>query len=255
MASPVAGLAVAERRIDEPLATLICVHGGLDRGGSFARLARRVDRFDVVAYDRRGYQGSRGAGPVSLRDHADDLIALAKAEATHRPVIVFGHSFGGVVSFAAALREPSLFAVVINFEAPLPWVLERDHCRISPGADPSEEAERFFKRMVSAETWERLSSSERDSRRADGPALVADLSVLIQPEPFRVADIEVPTVYAFGDWARAPYYRQLTAILHAQNPLIRSVELPGAGHGAHLSHPDQLARLIDQSWNDLCASV
>lgn len=253
--SPVAGLAVAERRVDDPLATLICVHGGLDRGGSFARLARRVDRFDVIAYDRRGYQGSRGSGPATLADHVDDLVALAKVEATHRPVIVFGHSFGGVVSFAAALRDPSLFSQVISFEAPLPWVLERDHARIAPGADPSDEAERFFKRMVSTETWERLSASERDSRRLDGPALVADLSVLSRPEPFHVADIDVPTIYAFGGWARAPYYRRLTAILHSLNPLIQSIEVPDAGHGAHLSHPDQLARLIDQAWNDLCASA
>ena len=253
--SPVVGLAVAERRVNEPVATLICVHGGLDRGGSFARLARRVERFDVIAYDRRGYQGSRGSGPVTLERHVDDLIALASIEASQRPVMVFGHSFGGLVSFGAALREPSLFAQVINFEAPLPWVLERDHRPVAPDTDPSEEAERFFKRMVSVETWERLSEVERESRRLDGRALVADLSVLNQPELFHVADIAVPTIYAFGSWARAPYYRQLTALLHSFNPLIQGVELPGAGHGAHLSHPDQLARLIERAWNDLCTSA
>ncbi len=169
--------------------------------------------------------------------------------------MVFGHSFGGVVSFGAALRDPSLFTQVINFEAPLPWVLARDHRRVDPDTDPSEEAERFFKRMVSVETWERLGEAERDSRRLDGAALVADLAVLNQPEPFHVADIAVPTIYAFGNWARAPYYRQLTALLHSLNPLIEGVELPDAGHGAHLSHPDQLARLIERAWNDLCASA
>ena len=64
--SPVAGLAVAERRVESPLATVICIHGGLDRGGSFARLARRMELFDLVAYDRRGYQGSRDLGPLGL---------------------------------------------------------------------------------------------------------------------------------------------------------------------------------------------
>ena len=29
--SPVRGLAIAERRVEEPEATLICIHGGLDR--------------------------------------------------------------------------------------------------------------------------------------------------------------------------------------------------------------------------------
>src|SRR5665213_3502756 len=61
--TPVPGLAVAERRVANPEATLICIHGGLDRGGAFARLARRCERFDVVTYDRRGYQGSRRAAP------------------------------------------------------------------------------------------------------------------------------------------------------------------------------------------------
>ena len=254
-ASPVTGLAVAERRVEAPVATLVCVHGGLDRGGSFARLARRFEHMDVVAYDRRGYQGSRGAGPATLIEHIDDLIALASSEAALRPVIVFGHSFGGVVSFGAALRDPSLFAQLINFEAPLPWVLAHDHRRIAPGSNPSDEAERFFKRIVSVETWERLSVAERESRRLDGPALVADLAVLSQPAPFQVTDIEIPSVYAFGDWARAPYYRQLTEILCRANPLFQAVELRNAGHGAHLSHPDQLASLIEQTWMERCASA
>ena len=47
------------QRLAFPEANIICVHGGLDRGGSFARLARRTEQFDLIAYDRRGYQGSR----------------------------------------------------------------------------------------------------------------------------------------------------------------------------------------------------
>jgi len=253
--SPIHGLAVAERRVEHPEATLLCVHGGLDRGGSFARLARRLAHFDVVTYDRRGYQGSRQRGPLTLEGHILDLVALARLEAADRPVIAFGHSFGGVVSLGAALRVPELFVQVVNFEAPLPWVLARDHARISTGANPAEEAERFFKRMVSSETWDRLSPAERDSRRLDGPALVADLSVLTGPAPFHLEDLEVPALYAFGGWERAPYYRELTRLLGALNPLIGAVELPEAGHGAHLSHPDQLARLIEQSWRELCASA
>ena len=57
--SPVEGLAVAERRVASPQASIIFVHGALDRGGSFARVVRRLVEFDVVVYDRRGYQGSR----------------------------------------------------------------------------------------------------------------------------------------------------------------------------------------------------
>jgi len=46
--SPVAGLAVAERRVEAPLASVIFVHGALDRGGSFTRVVRRLARFEFV---------------------------------------------------------------------------------------------------------------------------------------------------------------------------------------------------------------
>ena len=82
------------------------MHGALDRAGSFARLSRRITRFDVIAYDRRGYQGSRDLGPVDLDHHVSDLLALVDAKRRHQPVILFGHSFGGVVTFAAAIESP-----------------------------------------------------------------------------------------------------------------------------------------------------
>ena len=41
--------------------------------------------------------------------------------------------------------------------------------------DPGEEAERFFTRMVGDGAWSRLNEKGRAERRADGPALVADL--------------------------------------------------------------------------------
>ena len=47
-------LMVVHRHNGDALGTVVCVHGTLDRAGSFARMARRLDGADVVAYDRRG---------------------------------------------------------------------------------------------------------------------------------------------------------------------------------------------------------
>ena len=189
--SPVAGLAVAERRVVRPEATVICVHGGLDRGGSFARLARRTDRFDLVTYDRRGYQGSRELAPLGIANHERDLIALARHEVEGRPIIFFGHSFGGDVAYGAAIAEPSVACLVVTYEAPLPWILRRHGTGAPLGDDPDLEAERFFRRVVSDGAWERLSERERDSRRRDGPALVDDLAgVHTRTSPFRHHDVE-----------------------------------------------------------------
>ena len=251
--SPVTGLAVFERRVPEPRATIVCVHGGLDRAGSFARLARRLEHFDIVAYDRRGYQGSRQLGPSNFGQHVEDLVALARRESS--PVMVFGHSFGGLVALGAARADPDHVCQLVVYEAPLNWVLERDGVPPSIGVDPAKEAELFFKRMVSPAVWERLSPAERESRRLDGPALVADLAIVRSEIPFDVASIRVPTLYAYGEWERTPYYRSLTERLAELNPLIEGVALAAARHGAHLSHPDLVSELLDQAWGSPCASA
>ena len=253
--SPVPGLAVAERRVAAPEATIICVHGGLDRGGSFARLARRTDRFDLVAYDRRGYQASRGLGPLSLENHVSDLVALARNEDVERPIIFFGHSFGGVVAYAAAIADASVAQLVVTYEAPLPWIRKRSGTGTPVGDDPQLEAERFFRRIVSDGAWERLSEAERDSRRRDGPALVDDLKGLREATPpFDLAALKVPTVFVYGDVLAPEFYRSLGADLASINPLITSRQVTNAAHGAQLSIPDQLAALIAELWDDTCAS-
>ena len=254
--SPVPGLAVAERRVEDPEATIICIHGGLDRGGSFARLARRTDRFDLVTYDRRGYQGSRALGPLGFENHVSALTALARSERDGRPIILFGHSYGGVVAFGAAIADAALARLVITYEAPMPWILRRDGTATPVGDDPQLEAEKFFRRIVSDSAWNRLSELERDSRRQDGPALVGDLSSLRAMVPlFDLTALKVPAVYVYGDILAPDFYRSLSAELASLNPLIRSREVINAAHGAHLSIPDQLAALFGELWDETCASA
>ncbi|MHB1087785.1 MAG: alpha/beta fold hydrolase [Acidimicrobiales bacterium] len=254
--SPVPGLALTERRVDGALATVICIHGGLDRGGSFARLARRSESFNVVAYDRRGYQGSRSLAPLTLQDHIDDLLAIAECEASLGPVIFFGHSFGGVIALGAVIASPSSAQLVIAYESPLPWVLQRESSRPALTNDPHHEAEVFFRRMVSNSAWERLSAREQQSRRLDGPALLSDLSTLrTGGVAFDLADLKTPTLYLHGDGVIADYYRELGVRLRALNPLIDVRELANATHGAHLSSPDQLSLVIRETWESLCESA
>lgn len=254
--TPVPGLAMAERRVENPRATIVCVHGGLDRGGSFARLARRMEHFDLVAYDRRGYQGSRSLQPMSLELHVADLLAVAQREAQRSPVILFGHSYGGVVALGAALAEPSLASAAIVYESPLPWILHRESSRRALTDDPRAEAERFFRRIVSNGAWEHLSDTERESRLADGPALLSDLTSLrFGQAPFDLAPLKVPTLYVYGDGVIRDHYRLLCVELQKVNPAIRRRELENAAHGAHLSKPDQLAALITEEWGCLCASA
>lgn len=248
-----AGIAVTEHppaagwdRYDRPVVVL--VHGSLDRGDSFARTVRRLDDWGVVTYDRRGYQASRGdAPPADLRRHVDDLLAVAAAvPGTGRPVVAVGHSLGGDVVIGAALADPARFAAVGAYEPPMPWLgFRRPGRRGTPVVgDPDDEVEQFTRRMVGDAAWERLPEAMRAARRADGPALSADLRTLHGPAPFDVTDLAVPAVFGRGGSHSRPHHRQAVAWMAGHVPGATLVEIDGAGHGAHLTHPDAFARLV-----------
>jgi len=249
-----AGLHVIERPL-EGAPAVVLVHGSLDRAESFRRVMRRLPDCATVAYDRRGYQGSRQAGIVGLAGHIADLIAMGAEVRRRHPagVVAVGHSLGGDVVIGAALAEPSAFAAVGAFEPPMPWLGFR---RTAPGEegtprpwaalaqDPAEEAERFFSRMVSASAWHRLSDDGRASRRADGPALVADLGGVRGAAPFDVAALSVPAVFGMGGSGSQPHHRRTVSWLGANVPGALPFEIAAALHGAHLSHPDHFAAFV-----------
>ncbi|MGA2123477.1 MAG: alpha/beta fold hydrolase [Acidimicrobiales bacterium] len=252
--SPVKGLALAELRVTSPEATVICVHGALDRAGSFTRLSRRLTRFDVLAYDRRGYQGSRGLAPVDLEHHVADLLALVEREVARQPVILFGHSFGGVVTFKTAIEAPAQISLVVNYESPLPWILRRGTIHRLQDDDPALEAERFFRRVVSDRAWERLGESQRESRRLDGETLLNDLRIVRnETPPFDLSTLRVPATYVHGDGEGADYFRSLSDALVELNPKITIVEIEHADHDAHLKNAAQLAAVIEERWDATCA--
>jgi pimeloyl-ACP methyl ester carboxylesterase len=256
-----AALHVTARPAPEAAATVVFVHGSLDRGDSFRRVMRRLPDVTAVAYDRRGYQGSRGGGVVGLGGHIEDLLAVMEEArkwpgADRRgPVVAIGHSLGGDVVIGAAMAEPTLFDAIGAFEPPMPWLgFRRDTgggagraaARPWPAMaeDPGVEVERFFSRMVGASSWARLTEAERESRRADGPALVADLrSLRGEGGPFDVTALEVPAVFGMGGPTTQPHHRRTVQWLGANVASGVVYEIEGAQHGAHLSHPDHFASM------------
>ena len=196
-----AALHVTARPAADPVATVVFVHGSLDRGDSFRRVMRRLPDMTAVAYDRRGYQGSRGGGVVGLGGHIEDLLAVMEEARTGggpaagssagrgRPVVAIGHSLGGDVVMGAALAEPALFDTIAAFEPPMPWLGFRRDVGAGGDAgaarpwpttaeDPGVEVERFFSRMVGASAWAHLTEAgrERAGRRAGSGGGPAELS-------------------------------------------------------------------------------
>ncbi len=199
---------------------------------------------------------ARALGPAALDAHVSDLGALIEREAATQRVILFGHSFGGVITFGAALQHLSEVSLIVNYESPLPWVKFRPSSRPPLTDDARFEAEQFFRRVVSASAWERLSELERESRRLDGPALLADLRGLSADHvPYDLSTLKTPATYVHGDGILAPYYRSLGRALTTLNSTIDVEEIEHAHHGAHLSSPDQLFSLLSRRWDLVCTSV
>jgi pimeloyl-ACP methyl ester carboxylesterase len=229
---------------DRSAPVVVLVHGSLDRATSFARVVRRLPDLHVVTYDRRGYHRSRPALPLatSVEDHIADLVAIVAG----RPSVVVGHSYGGDVALGAAAAAPSVIRAVGVYEPPLPWSdwwPRRTRGDIA-AEDPAAFAEGFFRRVASDEAWDRLPENARAERRADGPALVAELASLRRARaPFDFDSIVVPVVLGRGGRS-LPHHRRAIDALGDLLPTTEVVEFPGATHGAHLSHPDAFAAFV-----------
>ena len=187
---------------------MVLVHGSLDRSTSFVRVVRRLSDLHTIVYDRRGYHRSRRALPLNatLDGHVDDLLEVIGG----RAAVVIGHSYGGDVALGAALRgkDGASIAGVAAYEPPMPWLNQwtarpdrstpRPRSRIVGGQRrrrPTHHAtaERFFKRMVGDAAWDRLPEATRAARRAEGPALAAELGAIrVTEAPFDVTDAENP---------------------------------------------------------------
>lgn len=225
---------------DSPL--IVFVHGALDRGASFARAARRLEEFSSLAYDRRGYGRSRSLRIANnLLTHRDDLLKMV-GEADSQ-VLLVGHSLGAIIAASAAAIESDNIAGMVLYEPPGSW-FGYSVLSAPTSSDPALEAEKFFRIMVGDAVWERLTEKERQERRLDGPALLADLRSLDGDAPFTPSQIRVPTLLAHGGKASNPRHVAATLYLATQIPGARVEAYENPGHGIHLSHPDLFSEIV-----------
>jgi pimeloyl-ACP methyl ester carboxylesterase len=220
-------------------ALVVLVHGVLDRGRSFSRVAELLSAdCRLLWYDRRGYGTSIDAPgvPASIDTHIADLLTVLDG----RRAVVVGHSFGGVVAAGAAARAPEAVEAVVLYESVLGWAPEWDDRMLRQllwGPQPEEAG----LRLMLGERYDTLTAKARARLLPQARAFIAEeRSCRAAMPPYDVAGIAVPLVYGFSDGFPVDGMRQY---LSAEVPEAEFVTIT-ADHNAHRTAPDAFAGLI-----------
>jgi pimeloyl-ACP methyl ester carboxylesterase len=223
---------------------MLFVHGwSCDRSYFAAQFAAFAASHAVASLDLRGHgdSGCPASDDYQVENFADDVLAVARAAGFDRPVIV-GHSLGGLVALACAMRADAVRAAVLVEPAPLgargrAYFAER-------ASDVAGDAEGSWRAAWAGG----LFLPTDNVRREETIAAVAAKPLFVAASAWRaIADFD-------GAAALARTQVPVLAItagrpesaLHEPHPLLTLGRTVGAGHFVQLEVPEQVNAMIDR---------
>ena len=108
--------------------TILALHGWLDNANSFAPLATFLPDFHVIALEFAGHGKSDHRSPDAhyhLVDNVQDLHQVIERLALS-PVVLLGHSMGGIVASMYAASFPEMVSKLVIMESFGPLTMEAD---------------------------------------------------------------------------------------------------------------------------------
>ena len=94
-------------------AHLLLIHGIAEHAGRYPHVASRLAIAGITthAYDQRGFGGSGGHRAYVDRwsqyhDDLEDQLAAARTRSSGLPVVLYGHSMGGLIALGYVLADP-----------------------------------------------------------------------------------------------------------------------------------------------------
>ncbi|ONH27507.1 alpha/beta fold hydrolase [Pseudofrankia asymbiotica] len=204
---------------------VVLVHGTRDQASSFDPVAAALDGVDIVSYDRRGW-GEKpvwDGTPADLAGHADDLLMVLG----DRPATVVGHSWGGNVAVAAAVRRPDLVLSVALWETAMPWASwwKGNHGQLILGAIASVK--------------EKVPGTQRQNR--ERRLFLAEASATLS-RPFDLDHLTARCIAGYGTATQPPFGPGMRAFAELMRADV--FELPDANHMAHRENPEGFAQFV-----------
>ena len=241
--------------------TLVLVPGSCSTGAAWRPvIASWKGEFRCVTTSLPGYGGTaerRPAGDPSIVYLAEVVESVVRE--TGEPVHLVGHSFGGLVSLAVALRKRVRLASIAMLEPPaVELLLERGE----------DEHYRAFGRMNEAYVAA-FSSGEREAIAAmidfyggagtftSWPSRVRDYAVATTPVNIRdwasaygfalsadvLSSVDIPALVACGEKSH-PAMRRLCALVSECMGSASHATIDGAAHFMIATHAGEVARLV-----------
>jgi pimeloyl-ACP methyl ester carboxylesterase len=228
--------------------TVVLVHGLGSRMGHWLPVARRLARdHRVVLVDLPGHGATAMPEPLSLEAAVQSLQGVLDDEPG--PVVLVGHSVGGLVAAQAALDRPARVRALVLVETALrPQIVgtERDALL------------RALERDVAGALRGAFESFGRDSAQG---RMLADEVAALDPghvTPWihlalrvnlseRMSHLRAPLLAVLSDrsWEPGETWSHASAALgYDRAPAVEPVRFERCGHFLMLDQPERLARLI-----------
>jgi pimeloyl-ACP methyl ester carboxylesterase len=239
--------------------TAICLHASASTPGQWRAWRDALASLgDVSTPALIGYgpDTTWGAGQqLALEAEVDALSGCFSA--ARSPVVLIGHSYGGAVALAAALRHRSQLQALVLYEPVLFGILtalapadaatheicqlrQRTTAAVARG-DRVGAAAAFIAYWLGAGSWDVLPEARRALLAQAMPVVVAEWDAVFT-DPTSLAayrQLDVPVLYLLG--ARSPRPVHLVAdLLGAVFPQVTMHIVEGVGHMGPVTDPDRI---------------
>ena len=227
-----------EQRADQADWNLVFVHGTPASAAIFwSQFSRPFPRANLYSLDRPGFGGSSASGRWPSLDEQVEAVGRLLEKVGSEPVILVGHSYGGPVVLAAAIRYTNRIAGALL---------------VGGSVDPAQE-KIYWPQYVG--DWPMVSWLVPRLLRQCNRELLSLRADLVELQP-RLSDLRAPVLMLHGTEDRqvpVANVEYLRAQLEAagKSNLFDSVVLPGYNHFIPWEHPDAvesaLTKLINRT--------
>lgn len=229
---------------------LILLHGLMTNGLCWIDLAQALEgNYDVIMPDARGHgKSSKPNYGYSYEDHANDIIGFIKALELP-PVILLGHSMGGMTASLVASRKTNLLRGLVLAD---PTFLTLEVQQEVYNSDVAEQHKKVLEMSINEIISEAKNRNPNRSNQTIEMFAQARLQtsidafdVLIPPNPDYkelISKIDVPSLLVFGD--KGIVSSTVAEELQALNSLLKIKEIENARHSLHLDQPDCFRSIV-----------